>query len=113
MQIERDETTIKLLTKELEDLNLEEQQYEDNKEAIENLESLLSEKEEHESNLKSIKRSLAKCEQEKMQYYKQTGSIEEAIKNLEEQRDLLEEYRCQYSAYDSIYAVHALKWYCV
>lgn len=100
LQIERDETTIKLLTKELEDLNLEEQQYEDNKEAIENLESLLSEKEEHESNLKSIKRSLAKCEQEKMQYYKQTGSIEEAVKNLEEQRDLLEEYRCQYSAYD-------------
>ena len=35
-----------------------------------------------------------------MDYYKQTGSIEEAIKNLEDQRDQLEEYRSQYSAYD-------------
>ena len=100
LEIERDESTIKLSTKELEELESEEQQYEENKEAIDNLESLLSEKESCIASLKSTKRLLAKCEQERLDYYKQTGSIEEAIKNLEDQRDKLEEYRSQYSAYD-------------
>tara|TARA_B100000287_G_scaffold218566_1_gene206112 strand:- start:1285 stop:4452 length:3168 start_codon:yes stop_codon:yes gene_type:complete len=100
LELERDGTTIKLLTKEVQDLESEEKVYEENREAIENLESILAEKNELEKSLKSVKRSLAKCENDRLTFYKQTGSIEEKIKNLEEQRDLLEEYRCQYSAYD-------------
>ena len=100
LQIERDETTIKLLSKELSDLESEEKRYEDNKEAIDNLESLLQKKAELESNLTSTKRLLAKCEKKRLTFYKQTGSIEEKIKNLEEQRDQLEDYRAQYAAFD-------------
>ena len=100
LQIERDQSTIKLLQKEVSDLKYEEKQYDDNKEAIENLELLLSKKGKQESNLKTVKRTLSKCERDKLEYYKQTGSIEEKIKNLEEQAELLEDYRSQYSAYD-------------
>jgi len=100
LEIERDETTIKLLSKEVHDLESEEKVYEDNKEAIENLESILTEKNEFENSLKSVKRSLAKCEKDRLTFYKQTGSIEEKIKNLEELKSQLEEYRIQYSAYD-------------
>ena len=100
LQFEKDDTTIKLLVKEVEELQSEEKVYEDNKEAIENLESLLLEKQEHEKSLKSIKRSLAKCESDRLSYYKQTGSIEEKISTLETLREQLEEYRTQYSAYD-------------
>jgi exonuclease SbcC len=100
LELERDETTIKLLTKEIQELESEERVYVDNKEAIENLENILAEKNELENSLKSVKRSLAECEKERLAYYKQTGSIEEKIKNLEESRDQLEEYRSQYSAYD-------------
>ena len=100
LQLDRDVTTIKLLSKEIEELEAEQQKYEDNKEAIENLESMLSQKEEHKSKLKTTKRTLAKCEKDRLDYYKQTGSIEEKIKNLEEMAEQLEEYRMQYSAYD-------------
>ena len=100
LQIERDETSIKLIKKEIETLETEQSKYEDNREAIENLESLLAEKKTLESSLSSIKRSLAKCEKDKLVYYKQTGSIEEKIKNLEDLKEQLEDYRAQYSAYD-------------
>ena len=100
LQIERDETTIKLLNKELETLKIEQKKYDDNKEAIENLEQLLSRKETHEKNLKTAKRSLAKCESDRLDFYKQSGSIEEKIKNLETLKEQLEEYRAQFSAYD-------------
>jgi len=100
LQLDRDETTIKLLAKEIEELEKEQQKYEDNKEAIENLESMLTQKDSFESKLKTTKRTLAKCEKDRLNFYKQTGSIEEKIKNLEELAEQLEDYRSQYSAYD-------------
>ena len=100
LQLDRDATTIKLVNKEIEELEKEKQKYEDNKEAIENLESLLKNKEDVDSNIKITKRTLAICEKDRLEYYKQTGSIEEKIKNLEELSNQLQEYRTQYSAYD-------------
>ena len=98
--IERDESTIKLLLKEIEELEAKEAIYEENKEAIENLETLVAEKNKLNKNLKSVKRSLSKCEKAKLEFYKQTGSIEEKIKVLEEQQEQLELYRSEYSATD-------------
>ena len=100
LQHDRDVTTIKLLSKEIEELEKEQQKYEDNKEAIENLEHLLKDKEDLDSKIKTSKRTLAKCEKDRLDFYKQTGSIEEKIKNLEDMAVQLEEYRSQYSAYD-------------
>ena len=98
--IERNESKHKLLTKEIADLRSKEELYEKNKEAIENLEALTSEKELLEKSLNSVRRSLAKCEKDKLQFYKQTGSLEEKISSLEEQQSQLEVYRNEFSAYD-------------
>ncbi len=100
LQVERDESTLKLLKKEIQELEKEELLYEENKEAIENLEALIGKKKSHEKSLKSLKRSLAKCENDRLQFYKHTGSLEEKIKNLEELQEQCELYRSQYSAYD-------------
>ena len=98
--IERDENAMKLLDKELHDLGSVKKEYENNKEAIENLESLLSDMEKYEATLKTVKRTLAKCEKDRLDFYKKTGSLEQRIVHLEEQRDQLEEYRAQHTAYD-------------
>lgn len=100
LQIERDESTLKLLLKEVDDLEKDEQLYDDNKEAIENLEQLVAQKDSLVSAMKVNKRMLAKCEQDKLQFYKQTGSVEEKIKMLESEKAQFEVYRSQYSAYD-------------
>ena len=88
------------MSKEIEELEKEQQKYEDNKEAIESLESMLTNKDSCKAKLKTTKRTLAKCEKDRLDYYKQTGSIEEKMKNLEELSEQHEEYRSQYSAYD-------------
>ena len=98
--LERDESTIKLLQKEIEQLKEKEALYQDNKEAIENLEALLSKKQLDENSLKTMRRSLAKCEKDKLQFYKKTGSIEEKIASLESEKEELELYRSQFSSYD-------------
>ena len=100
LQLERDQTAIKLLSKEIEELEAEQQKYEDNKEAIENLETMLKQKDSFKSKIKTTKRTLAKCEKDRLDFYKQTGSIEEKINSLEAMAKQLEEYRSQYSAYD-------------
>ena len=100
LQLERDQTAIKLLSKEIEELEAEQQKYEDNKEAIENLETMLKQKDSFKSKIKTTKRTLAKCEKDRLDFYKQTGSIEEKINSLEDMAKQLEEYRSQYSAYD-------------
>ena len=100
LQLERDETAIKLLSKEIEELEQEQQKYDDNKEAIESLETMLEQKDSLKSKIKTTKRTLAKCEKDRLDFYKQTGSIEEKINNLEDMAKQLEDYRTQYSAYD-------------
>jgi DNA repair exonuclease SbcCD ATPase subunit len=61
---------------------------------------MLTDKDSCKAKLKTTKRTLAKCEKDRLDYYKQTGSIEEKMKNLEELSEQHEEYRSQYSAYD-------------
>jgi DNA repair exonuclease SbcCD ATPase subunit len=100
LEAARDESALQLLALQVEDLEKEHQLYEDNKEAIENLEELTTQKDSLESSLKLNKKMFAKCEQDKLQFYKQTGSIEEKIKNLEAEQKQFELYRSQYSAYD-------------
>ncbi len=106
--IERDESNIKLFKNEIRLLEEQEIVYEENREAIENLEALTLEKIKLEKSLSSLRRLLSKCERDKLQFYKQTGSIEEKIKVLEEQQEQLEVYRSEYSAHDLyIQCMHA------
>jgi DNA repair exonuclease SbcCD ATPase subunit len=81
-------------------LNGEEKLYLDNKEAIENLEQLVAQRKTLEGTLKSVKRSLAKCEKERLQFYKQVGSLEEKTKTVETEKENYANLQEEYSAYD-------------
>jgi len=74
--------------------------YNENKEAIENLESILALKQEKENELSSLKRDLSSCQDEIMSLYKVNGSCEEKLENLIGLQKELDSLREEYSAYD-------------
>tara|TARA_Y100000034_G_scaffold34415_2_gene42206 strand:+ start:310 stop:3459 length:3150 start_codon:yes stop_codon:yes gene_type:complete len=76
------------------------QEYEDNKEAIENLEKLVLDKENLQLETEQYNNSLSECEEEVLNLYKEHGGYEQIIKNIKEQKEELVETRKQYAAYD-------------
>lgn len=88
------ETTI------LEKLDLKLKEYEDNKEAIENLEELLSARKLLESSLGGLKRECEKCKSETNSLFREVGSVEQQIKNLRENKHELDTLRTEFAAYE-------------
>ncbi len=100
LQIARNKNTINRLTGELETLRAKETAYEDNKEAIENLEVLLAKKDELDNRLKTIQRSFTKCQEKIIKYHRMVGSLEQKVLNIKEQKNEYIELREQFAAYD-------------
>ena len=75
-------------------------EYEENKEAIENLEGLLSEKKNLESQIKKQVKQCDVCKKETNQLLREVGSIEQQIKQLKEDKQELEELRTEFAAYE-------------
>jgi len=88
------ETTI------LEKLNVKLSEYEDNKEAIENLEGLLAEKKKLQSEIKKAMRECDSCKSETNKLLREVGSTEQKIRSLEEDKQELEELRTEFAAYE-------------
>jgi len=84
----------------LEKLNHKLQEYEENKEAIENLEQLLQEKKSLKKNIKSLTKECDSCNRETNDLYKQVGSSEQQIKNLQQNKQDLEDLRSEFAAYE-------------
>ena len=84
----------------LKDLRKKQEEYEDNREAIENLEQLLKEKKTKSSQLKKFKLQLQGCTDDILELYKQHGSLQQQLDNLIAQEEELFEAREAYSAYD-------------
>ena len=76
------------------------QEYEVNKEAIENLEKLVLDKETLQLEAKQHNDSLSECEEEILNLYKEHGGYEQVVKNIKQQKEELIETRKQYAAYD-------------
>jgi DNA repair exonuclease SbcCD ATPase subunit len=84
----------------LQDLLAKKGEYEENKEAIENLELLLEEKDNKNSSLGGVKVQLADCNNLILDLYKQHGSLEQRLENLTSQKEELDSLREEYAAYD-------------
>jgi len=84
----------------IEKLESKKRDYEDNKEAIENLESLIKKRTTLQAYLKKIQTQYDYCQQEVNELYKTLGSAEQKIKNIEEEKAEVLELRSQYAAYD-------------
>ena len=98
--IARNQNRIGKLAGELSNLKNKEQSYEENKEAIENLEALLSEKSILTTNLQKAQNSLDTCEEEILDYHRRVGSLEQKVQNIKDQKNDYLELREQFAAYD-------------
>jgi len=74
--------------------------YEENREAIEGLGKLMSERSDVEDDLVELECDLDTCEEEVMGLYKLHGGYEQQITSLEDKRREMEELRNQYAAQD-------------
>ena len=100
LAIARKQNSINTLMAELSVLKSKKTSYEDNKEAIENLEALLIEKKAHEANLFTKRTELSTCEDEIIKHHRLVGSLEQKVLNIKEQKDDYMELREQFAAYD-------------
>lgn len=100
LKIEKNDSCVTNLLNDIEKLEKELSEYEQNKEAIENLESLNSKLhnlkfEEQNTQIKS-----EECNGKILNLYKTVGSLEQKVENLKEQQQSFEDLRSEYSAYD-------------
>ena len=100
LTIARNQNTIARLIAELSELREKEASYEDNKEAIENLEALLADKGMHSRTLNAKRKELQTCEDEIVNYHRLVGSLEQKVINIKEQKAEYIERREKFAAYD-------------
>ncbi len=100
LKIERNKSALERLKIKMEALNAKQVEYEENKEAIENLEKLLKEKEIYADQIKSLEEQAERVDKEKINLYKQLGSEEQRIENIKQQKVEFENIQSEYSAYD-------------
>jgi len=82
------------------DLRKKEEEYEENRETIENLGALHKEKKDKTKYLKKHQQELQVCNEEILEFYKEHGSLEQKLNNLLEQQNELVVLREEYAAYD-------------
>jgi DNA repair exonuclease SbcCD ATPase subunit len=82
------------------ELRKKEGEYEENRETIENLETLNKEKKDKNKRLRKHQQELKACNEEILEFYKEHGSLEQKLNNLLEQQRELAELREEYAAYD-------------
>ena len=100
LKIEKNKTSIVQFGSRLQILESKKTQYEENKEAIENLEQLLKEKDKIEKEIKIFEKEYERCQRETMDLYKVHGSLEQRLKQIHEEEEEYGHLQGQYSAYD-------------
>ena len=100
LERERNKTVRSKIELALKDISSKITEYEDNKEAIENLEKLLSEKRGLENSIKSNNKKITSCEEETLDLVKLVGSYEQRVETLREQKQEYHDLRSSFAAYD-------------
>ena len=100
LKIEKNDSCVTNLLNDIEKLEKELSEYEENKEAIENLESLNSKLQNLKYEEQNMQIKSEECNSKILNLYKAVGSLEQKVKNLEEQKQSFENLRSEYSAYD-------------
>ena len=100
LMISKNEALMANLTTQIELLEEKEKKYTSNKEAVDKLSDLISEKETHERQLASLQAKKNNLDNEAKFLYKRLGSLEQKIENLRGQQAELTRLQEEYSAYD-------------
>tara|TARA_B100000900_G_scaffold226196_1_gene192012 strand:- start:2728 stop:5835 length:3108 start_codon:yes stop_codon:yes gene_type:complete len=100
LSLERNNIAIERLNTKVTELKAKQDQYIDNREAIENLEKLLKEKETYVGQIKSTKEKIKSNSQKKIDIYKFLGSEEQKLETIKEHKVEYQNIRSEYAAYD-------------
>jgi DNA repair exonuclease SbcCD ATPase subunit/DNA repair exonuclease SbcCD nuclease subunit len=100
LAIARNQNTINHLANELSSLKEKETSYEDNREAIENLEALLAEKDVLLVGISNKESKLQACKDKIVRHHRHVGSLEQKVINIRDQKNDYLELREQFAAYD-------------
>jgi DNA repair exonuclease SbcCD ATPase subunit/predicted phosphodiesterase len=84
---------------ELEELNAKSAEYEENKEAIENLKQLMFQRDEAKRSVKQKNDKLDDCETKIMQLHKKHGSLEQKLEHVQQQLEEYESLKQEFAAY--------------
>ena len=100
LQVEKNSSIIKDLMNQVVSLEDKVSEYELNKDAIENLESLLKTKKSLKWEITKVERLYDACQEDVLTLYKTIGSYEQKIENTKEQKQQFTDLRDEYAAYD-------------
>jgi len=100
LAVEKSRNASERLNVKMQELGTKQSEYDDNKEAIENLEKLLKEKSTYAQEIKSIEKQAKSNSQKKIDLYKSLGSEEQRIESIKERRLEFQSLQSEYAAYD-------------
>jgi len=100
VSIEKLFAKIKTLTADLNETNDKIALYEDNKEAIQNIENLISSRDEIEKKIADTKKEIESYEEILSTHNRTIGSLEQKVETLVEKKQELLDIRAEYAAYD-------------
>ena len=100
LKIDKGESDITVQGSVIEKLNSKLKQYDDNREAIENLEELIVEMNTLDKSANNLKKDCASCKKQTNNLFREVGSVEQQIKNLQDDKAELESLRVEYAAYE-------------
>jgi len=100
LSIERNQSSIERLGYELKELENKKKEYDENKEAIENLEEYTVELDACQEKLEKATASFDVCQEQTLELYKNIGSLEQKVESVQEQKQEYMNLQEEYSAYD-------------
>jgi DNA repair exonuclease SbcCD ATPase subunit/DNA repair exonuclease SbcCD nuclease subunit len=100
LERERNKTVKSKIELALRDISEKIEEYEENKEAIENLEKLLTEKRELQNTAQKKKTKINDCEEQTLELVKLVGSCEQKLETLQENKREHQNLRSSFAAYD-------------
>jgi DNA repair exonuclease SbcCD ATPase subunit/DNA repair exonuclease SbcCD nuclease subunit len=100
LDIEKTKTHVLRYDQEKSILKVKKQEYEENKEAIESLESLLQQKMNIEEKVGVHKKEYETCQQESMELYKQNGFLEQTLEQVKLDEQEYENLNAEFTAFD-------------
>ena len=100
LSIERNSNTLEKTIDKIQILNEKVEEYNKNKDTIDNLEAMMSKLSKMRNNVVSYREQKAQCEESLTSLYVEHGSLEQKLRNLENQKQELQDLHEQYSSFD-------------
>ena len=100
LKLEKNKTKMLKINNKMEELRFKKQEYENNKEAIENLGALIKKRKSLARDIASNQKKYDVCQREIMELYKQNGSMEQNLTNIESERSEFIQMQQDYAASD-------------